>query len=260
MNNIEWLDLISPFLSALAAIIALTGNSYKENADKWFKKLNWRGKSMALLIMGSVFFSLINTSIEKNEYERSYRNLENSNDSILRILEKSRYHADSLNNLIASLNTNLINISSAELQEQRMLFKERNNIILKNAYNEIIQNVLAIESWEAIGTEKIIYKGNPKRKFKNEYLKQALSVPIDNNLLQGINFVITTIDELNDGIKYLEMVENIDYASRKSNVNTIFNSFILLKRNLQQIQNEFKRKLDGYSVKFKSEDSTDNRY
>ena len=179
MEHLSWMDIVGPFLTTFSAIIALSGNPYNEK-KKWYARLNWRGYSIALLIVISVCISLKNTSIInttndiKIQAEKAqYTNISAKYDSIENKLSASTRSGDSLNGVIDGLNRTLIEVTLMDIKENHKIAEENRKRILQNALQEIIDNIKTIEDWEKTNKTNLDGGNIPVSKFSIVRLKDT---------------------------------------------------------------------------------------
>lgn len=254
MKNIEFYDWVGPLITAIAAIIALSGESFKKDV-KWVKKLNWRGYSIAILIISSVIFSILNTNSTKAENKAKLKAEQIRFDSLKIHLEAVTKSKDSLFSITKKLDKDFVDATLNELREQRRIFDENKKRVLINLLNETVTNVITYNSWIAISKKRWINEGTPTVRFSNQNLKSALLIPIDPALVSGISVLIKSIDEINEGVKYIEFSES-GSKDRETNVETVFYKLTNLGKNLDALYKELKKNLPGVNVQYKITDTT----
>lgn len=260
MEYLSWIDILGPVLTTLAAIIALSGDPFNKNG-KWYSVLNARGKTIATLIIISVFISICNTKntnrdnqVKFQTEKERYESLNIKYDSIKGKLEKSIKSKDSLNSVIKKLDKDFVDATFNELKEQRRIFDENKRRILKNLLNETVFNINTYNSWKMIRKTRWINEGNPTVLFQTENLKSALLIPNEDILLTGILIVKKQIDEINIGFENV-ISSDIGSKERIINVETIFEKIDLLGKNLDALYKALKIVLPDVDVKFNTNDS-----
>jgi len=255
MENLSWVDILGPILTTLSAIIALSGNPYKERA-RWYARLNWRGYFISGLIIISVFISIRNankTNLEnkvKFEFEKTkYESLNNNYDSIKRKLETSIKSKDSLNSIIKKLDKDFVEATVNELIEQRKLISEDRDLKLRNLKNEVATNMSILMQFdENVIIPTYLHRDFPLGNYSDKYFMEALTIPIKNELRSDIVFSIQSMKNINTVIDQIR--RDTPGEAKQQNIKLLIEMNKLFKIELFKISKMINITIKDNDIKF----------